>query len=325
MLGVVGLLAAASPAVGGANYYENSIYAGTGAEAVITNGVNSFGSGGLVWVKNRTTATSHKLTDSERGVTKSLCTDTTDAEATEAQGLTAFGTRTFTIGTDADYNNAGENYVAWSFKQKTGFFDVVKYTGNGSARDISHSLGATPGMIIVKKYGGAGTDWYVYHRSNTAAPETDYLLLNTTAATADLNTVWNDTAPSSTVFTLGTNAGVNNNTDTYVAYLFGHDAAGMVQCGGYTGNGAVAGPTVTLGWRPAFIMIKNTGSTYGWVMLDAARSPSNPVQKVLYANVNSAEVTQTCINISDTGFQVVNSVSPINENAKAFVYLAIRA
>jgi hypothetical protein len=121
---------------------------------------------------------------------------------------------------------------------------VVTYTGTGVNRTVSHNLGSVPGCIIVKRTDTTG-DWQVYHRANTANPETDYLVLNSTAATADSNTRWNDTAPTDAVFSLGTEATVNASGGTYVAYLFAHDAGGfgddgeqnVISCGSLYWNG----------------------------------------------------------------------------------------
>ena len=195
-------------------------YTGTGA----SNAISSLGfSPDLVWIKNRGTTTDHALYDTTRGTQAQLSSNTTGDEVTSSTGLTSFNANGFTIGTSTLVNTSGTQYVAWAWDEepKAGL-DIVSYTGNGANRTIAHNLGVAPKMIIVKARVTASTDqgWPVYHASNTAAPETDYLLLSSDAATADLDTVWNDTAPTASVFSVGTSALVNTNNDTYIAYLF---------------------------------------------------------------------------------------------------------
>lgn len=326
MLGVMGTLLCPK---GGASIFSMNLYKGTGAELNIRTGADLDLSEGMVWIKARGTTTAHKLTDTIRTATKSLMSDVGDAEATEAEGVKAFDAYGYTIGTDADYNSAGENFVSWTFREKTGFFDIVTYTGTGVARTIAHSLGVAPGMILVKNLGDAGS-WYVYHRSNTIAPETDYLLLDTTAATADLNTVWNDTAPTSSVFSVGTLDGVNKLNDTFVAYLFGHSTDGMIRCGSYAGDNDAA-VSVSLGWQPRWVLIKNIGDTSAWVICDSLRTTtiSGVVyqDRVLLPSSNGAEVHYSADMIfTSTGFTVAKGANPnLNSGSNTYIYVAIRA
>ena len=153
-----------------ANYIEDVfstyLYTGTGANLTITNNIDLSTKGGLTWIKGRSGATGHRLTDTARGVTKSLESNSTAAEVTESTGLTAFGTTGFTIGADADYNTSAATYASWTFREQAKFFDVVTYTGNGTAgRTVAHNLGSVPGCIIVKCTSLGGDNWSVYHRS----------------------------------------------------------------------------------------------------------------------------------------------------------------
>jgi hypothetical protein len=260
----------------GSKYMNAVTWTGTGATRSIT-GVGF--QPDLVWSKSRSNAETHKLVDSTRGATKALSSETTGDEVTES-GITSFDADGFTIDgtTDTGYNSNTYTYVGWAWKKGvTPGFDIVTYTGNGSARTISHSLGAVPHFMIVKARTTAGTDqgWPVYHRNNTSAPETDYLLLNSNAATADLDTIWNDTAPTSSVFSVGTNALVNTNNDTYLAYLW-TEIAGFSRFGTYTGNASTDGPFVWCGFRPKFIMWKFITSTGRFDILDTTRSTYNP-------------------------------------------------
>ena len=151
-----------------ANYIEDVIstylYTGTGSSQTITNNIDTSTYGGLVWIKGRSGATGHRLTDTARGATKSLETNDTTAQATESTGLTAFGTTGFTIGADADYNTNTSTYVSWTLRKQAKFFDVLTYTGSGaSGKTASHNLGSSPGCIIIKRTSSAGNDWYVWH------------------------------------------------------------------------------------------------------------------------------------------------------------------
>jgi hypothetical protein len=329
------LITAASGAAGGAGalYIEDVmatwLYTGTGATQTITNGIDLAGEGGLVWIKGRSGATGHRFTDTTRGATKSLESNSTAAEVTESTGLTSFSSTGFALGADADYNTSAATYASWTFRKAAKFFDVVTYTGNGSNRTISHNLGSVPGTIIVKRTDTTG-DWQVYHRS---LANTEYIVLNSTAAKATGATRWNSTTPTSTVFSLGTDATVNASGGTYVAYLFAHDAGGfgdsgndsVVSCGSYTGNGSATGPVINLGWEPQWVMIKNATSTGNWNVHDNMRGfLRDGASKWLRANLSDAEGSQDAVSISSTGFSPTFGYSDWNANGQTYIYIAIR-
>jgi hypothetical protein len=300
-------------------------YTGTGSALTVANTVGSASfQPDLVWVKGRSGATDHALYDAVRGVQLQLESNTTTDETTETTGLTAFGSTGFTVGALAQMNTSAATYVAWQWKEgATQGFDIVTYTGNGSARTISHNLGVAPNMIIVKARTTASTDqgWPVYHSANTAAPATDYLLLNSTAATADLDTVWNDTAPTSSVFSVGTNANVNANNDTYVAYCFA-PVAGYSAFGSYTGNGSADGPFVFLGFRPRFVMVKVTSTTNSWSIWDTSRSLYNQADLSLRADLADAELNNTSFSIDalSNGFKLRGANANSNQSGQTFIY-----
>jgi hypothetical protein len=305
------------------------LYTGTSANQIITNNINLSNDGGLVWVKGRSSATAHALFDTNRGVQKFLQSNTTDAEGTASTSLTAFFADGFRVGADSLVNESGETYVSWSLKKQPKFFDVVTYTGTGANRTVDHALGSVPGCIIVKRTNTTG-DWQVYHRANTANPETDYLVLNTTAATQDSNTRWNDTLPTSTVFSLGTEATVNASGSTYVAYLFAHDSGGfgltgtdnVISCGSFTADGSGAA-TVDLGYEPQFLILKNTSTTGSWLMQDVMRGFSQTYWSRLLANLANAEsnLTGNYIYPTATGFDV--SAASLSAGS-TYIYIAIR-
>jgi hypothetical protein len=310
-----------------ADAFSTDPYTGNGGTQTITNGVDLSGEGGLVWVKIRDAAYGHRLVDTERGASLMLQSNATTANISTPTGITSFNSDGFSLGNNVGYNQNTNTFVAWTFRKAPKFFDVVTYTGDGVAgRTVAHDLGQDVGMIIVKRTNATG-GWAVYHQANTAAPETDYLSINLTNATADDATYWNDTAPTDSVFTVGTNSAVNASGGTYVAYLFAHDtdASSVIQCGSYTGNGSATGPVVTLGWEPQWLMIKSA-STSGsnWELLDSARGLDGVSDKRLYANLSNAEGTFEQVETSATGFNLVTAGPALNVSSTEYIYMAIR-
>ena len=306
--------------------FSTWLYTGTGSTQTITNGIDLSTQGGLVWMKGRSGATDHALYDTARGATKDLASNTTSAETTQSTGLTAFGTTGFSIGALAKLNTSSATYASWTFRKAPKFFDVVTYTGNGSNRTIAHSLGSVPGCIIVKRTDTAA-DWQVYHRINA---NTEYMVLNSTAAKATGDDRWNSTTPTSTVFSIGVNPAVNASGGTYVAYLFAHDAGGfgasgtdnVIACGSFFGG---LGQNITLGWEPQFILYKRTDNdpdSTGWFIFDTMRGlkgVSVAADPNLRANASSAETDNGSITVNATGFyvQAGGAGSP-------HIYIAIR-
>lgn len=225
-------------------------------------------------------------------------------------------------------NVSGSTYVAWLFRKLARFCSVDFYTGNGSAgRTVTHSLGVTPGLVIVKKV--VTGSWYVFHQhAHATDPEDYYLLFESTAGTTDLNTIWNDTAPDASNITLGNNIGVNQNTARYVAISFAHDASptGVVQCPSYVGNGSASGPVVTLGWQPRFLMIKRRSGSNGWVLLDTTRTPGfSGNDGYLEANSTSVEGSALdLVSLTADGFTIASSDNRVNVNGETYLVLAIR-
>ena len=302
--------------------FSTWLYTGNGSTQTITNGIDLAGNGGLVWIKSRSAATDHKLTDTARGATKALISDTTGAQTTDANGLTAFSSTGFSIGTDSVYNTNAATYASWTFRKAAKFFDVVTYTGNGVAgRSIAHSLGVAPGMVIVKRT-DVSANWQVYSNGLTSAAYS--IQLNQTTAQASAPTVWNSTAPTSSVFSVGTDATVNASGGTYVAYLYAHDTSstGIIQCGSVTNTG---NPQVNLGWEPQYILFKSVSTTSAWYIQDTMRGMpvglGSADQAVLIANTAAAEVSNSnFMNINATGFQVNSSLLA----GTNLIYMAIR-
>ena len=284
--------------------------------------------GGLVWIKGRSGGTGHRFTDTARGVTKSLASDTTAVEATESTGLTAFNTTGFTIGADADYNTSSATYVSWTFRKQPKFFDVVTYTGNGTAgRTVAHNLGSVPGCFIVKSTSNT-SNWGVYHRSMGASASA-YLESSSGFFTGVSD--WNNTAPTSTEITLND---FNVSGRTYVAYLFAHDAGGfgltgtdnVISCGSFEldANKTPVSP-INLGFEPQWLLAKSTASG-AWFMHDIMRGDptGGPVQNLL-ANTVGAEVTRTPPDASNlTMWPTPTGLDGRGPANSTFVYIAIR-
>jgi hypothetical protein len=313
------------------NLFSTYLYTGNGSTQTITNGIDLSGKGGLVWIKSRSAATNNFLFDTVRGTTDELNTNTTDAEASLANSLTAFNSDGFSIGSATGIGVNAATYVSWTFRKQAKFFDVVTYTGDGvSGRTVAHNLGSVPGCIIVKKTSAAGDYWNVYHRSLGA---TKAIYLNATDAAATGIGFWNNTAPTSTVFSLGASGEVNANGATYVAYLFAHDAGGfgaagtdnVITCGSYTGN-ATSFLDITLGYEPQLVLIKCSSAAQadGWILVDTMRGMDNSANAWLKPNTSTAESAESARIIpTATGFKV-SSNAAVNTSGATYIYIAIR-
>ena len=219
--------------------------------------------------------------------------------------------------TSAKHNNSVDDYINLSFKRAPGFFDVVCYTGTGSARTVSHNLGVAPELIIVKNRSSA-RDWVVY---NSTLSATQGFYLNQPDAAATSSTFWNNTSPTSSVFTVDTNASVNGNGNNLVAYLFA-SVSGVSKIGTYTGNGSSV--TVTTNFQPRFILVKRTDSTGDWIVSDSARGLVAGNDPFLKLNSTAAEVTnEDWVDITSTSFTVNQTTNNANVNTGTYIYLAI--
>lgn len=310
---------AAAGAAGSASVTVNDVFSTTLYEGNnttgrdIVNGIDLSGEGGLVWVKKRDTSENHVLIDTERGANNFLMSDSTNAANTSGGPVTAFNSDGFEIDNNGYVNSNSSDYASWTFRKAPGFFDVVTYTGTGTARTIAHSLGSVPGTIIIKRT-NAASSWYVYHRSLGA---TKYLLLNQNYAENTGTIYFNDTEPTSSVFSVGTSAGVNASGDSYVAYIFGH--GDFIQCGNYTGNGSTN--SINVGFEAQFVIVKKSDDTGNWVMHDSARS----APKELDANNTTAETDSFGFSFSSTGFTLTDSSTDFNGSGEEYAYIAIKA
>jgi hypothetical protein len=303
-------------------YFQTKIYTGTGSSAARTFDGDTDMQPDMVWIKNRDGTEQHVIFDAVRGVQKYLTPNTEAAEATTATTLTAFGSDGFTEGGHGITGGSSATYVAWCWKESaTAGFDIVLYTGTGSTATPSHSLSAVPHVMIVKRR-NTSEGWQIYHHKNTAAPETDVLTLDTSAATSDESNRWNDTAPTSSVFTVEDHVTVNAADDTYVNYLW-TEKQGFSKFGSYTGNGSsTEGAFIYTGFRPAYLVVKRTDSTNVWSCYDNKRNTFNIMSSEQELNDNKADQANSRFDLLSNGFQNKTGGGANNTSGGTYVYMA---
>ena len=318
--------------------FNTYVYVGDGTPVDITTGIDLSKHGGLVWAKARHGNYGHYIADTARGGQKNLRPYNDAAEGTDSgnYGLKTFNTDGHSWGNDGSWEN-NLSMVNWTFRKSKGFFDIVTYTGNGSNRTIAHSLGSVPGCIIVKRLDNTG-EWRVYHRGNNLGtnPEQYCLRLNQNNVSENPGAVttqyWNNTAPTDSVFTVGTHADVNANTATYIAYIFAHDDQSfgdskkeVIKCGSYTGNNNNSGPSIDLGWEPQMVLIKSQETADDWVMFDNLRglTVGGYNDKAAFPNTTSTPAAGDYLEPLPDGFKLNTTSDRVNNNSK-YVYIAIR-
>jgi hypothetical protein len=321
--------------------FNTVTWVGTGAPQKIS-GVGF--SPDFVWAKRRSAAASHGLVDAVRGAGRTLFSNSTDVEDVGDSNLISFDTDGFTAGSGGNFNTSGQTYVAWCWDagsstvsntdgsitssvraNPTYGFSIVTASASGTSPvTVGHGLGVAPSLIIGKVRDVASTNWYVYSSSIAAS---DYLVLNSTAAKATSSNIW-DTAPTSTVFTVGNPqngwAGGNSGTKAYVFYCFS-EIAGYSKFGSYTGTGA-SGNTVTTGFKPSFVMVKRTDGSGDWFMFDSTRDVTVAKSKWLRANYSGEEVDNSAhaVTFTDTGFQLTGTDAGVNGSGQTYIYMAFK-
>ena len=310
-------------------YFQTKLYTGNGGTNAITFDGNSDLQPDWVWIKNRTLSGgyAHNLFDSVRGTNKKLVTNDTRAETSETNGLNSFNSDGFTLGEDSgteEVNRDGGVQVSWNWKKSADAgFDIVSYTGNATARTISHSLSAVPAWMIIKCRSESGHSWKVYHRSIGA---TKTLALQNNSTPDDDNNYHDDTEPTSSVFTIGSNGDVNDDGETFIAYLFA-EKKGYSKFGKYSAVGNVDGNFIYLGFKPAFFLAKRiTDGTESWIMFDNKRgNPFNGVHKSLKPNLAEGESNQNppSMDFLSNGVKFRNIDGTFSNTAgKEFIYMA---
>ena len=341
-----------------AEVFSTTLYTGNSTARSINNGIDLDGEGGLVWVKDRDAGKWHKLADTERGANKLLFSNEADMESTVANTITGFNSNGFSLGVGGtgnnnDVNTTGTKYASWTFRKKKKFFDIVTYSGNGANRTIAHSLDSPVGMMIVKRTNANGQGFMVFHKDcsyplrtgyyNTyTAGQTAYSLSDTGAPNSG-QTHWNNTAPTSTHFTVSTSAATNQTGGTYVAYLFADNSTEdakdqIIKCDYYHGNASANGPIVNLGWEPQFLLIRPS-STNNWLIYDNQRGVPRANPNIynsggtmeLYPNLSNVETfdgnNPNKVVFTATGFQIKSASASHNaaEDNKGHIFMAIRA
>jgi len=320
-------------------FFQTVLYTGNATARSITLDGSEDMQPDWVWCKNRSINANHHLFDSVRGATKDISSNLTNAETTDTAKVTSFNTDGFSLGTNGNVNGNTNNQVAWCWKaggsasnntdggitssvsvsQDAGF-SIATWTGTGSTATIGHGLNAVPKMIITKARSNA-YDWYIYHASigNTKAI---YLNLTNAESGASAN-FWNNTTPTSSVWTAGGN--VFNNNYTFVTYAFA-EKKGYSKFGSYTGNGNADGTFVYTGFKPALFIIKALASGENWRIFDNKRSTSgfNPIGNSLRPNSSDAEVTGTDqeIDFLSNGVKLRTTSGEINPSGTTFVFMA---
>ena len=304
-------------------YFQPTIYTGDGASSLAVNqGGNSTFDPDLVWIKNRDATDAHCLFDSVRGATKYISSDDTTAETTDADTLLSFDSDGFSVGADVKVNTNTEKYVGWQWLESTtSDFDIVSYTGTGSARTVSHNLGVKPDLMLFKRLDGT-QNWRVYHHVITA---NNSLFLDLSNAQSDDTAPFNDTEPTSSVFTVGTDGTVNANTQTYIAYHFA-GVESFNKFGSYTGNNDANGPFVWCGFRPAFVLIKATTAESWWIGDDKRPGYNDGNPPMLAPDTTAAEDAgwsgSAPFDILSNGFKIRRTGDAFNGSGGTYLFAA---
>ena len=307
----------------------------------------------FVWTKIRTGwSADHNLFDSVRGAGKNLHSNSSEAEGTNDQYgyVSSFDSDGFTVSNGSSganpryYNNEnGGTYVAWNWKAGTSFsndasstgigtidssgsfnndsgFSIVSYVGTGSVATIKHGLNSEPYVIMVKSTVGLADHWFIYHKSNG---NTGSQFLNLTNGFTSGSNDWNNTTPTSSVFTVGTQNGISKNTATFIAYCFA-EKKGYSKFGSYVGNGVASGggPFIYLGFKPAFFLLKESSNADNWIIMDNKRLGYNPRNDHLFPNLNNAEYASDRLELMSNGVKVIDNDGSINTSGATYVFMA---
>ncbi len=316
------------------DYFNTKLYTGNGSARSIT-GVGF--QPDWCWFKNRSTTNGHSIFDAVRGATKNIISNSNGAESTSSNGLTAFASDGFSVGTDGDVNGNGNNIVSWNWKANgqgssntdgsinttytsvntTAGFSISKYVGTGSNATVGHGLGVAPKVVITKNLDTAD-NWTVYHES---LGNTKGAFLNLTNTPGTSSAYWNNTTPTSSVFSVGTEVPMNKSGDDIIAYCFA-EKTGYSKFGSYVGNGNADGTFVYTGFKPAFLMVKRTDTADTWIMYDNKRIGYNPNNYFLQANSNAAESSSDRFDLLSNGFKPRYDWTPINASGGTYIYMA---
>ena len=319
-------------------YFQCMLYTGTRANLNVTFDGNSDMSPNLVWVKDRTNTNNQIMFDSVRGINKAILPNAANAETTYTDSVTAFNSDGFTLGDDDEgqCNVDGNACASWNWKANgagsantdgsisstvsantTSGFSIVKWSGTAGNATVGHGLGAVPKMIIIKNLSDAYY-WVVYHQ---ATGNTAYTRLNTEDASSSSLNMFQNTTPTSSVFSLTSQGYVNGGGgNQMIAYCFA-DVQGFSKMGSYTGNGSTDGTFVYTGMRPAFVMIKRSDVADSWCVFDNKRLGYNVNNNTLFANQTATENTEASIDFLSNGFKIRGTQTRLNTSGGTYIFM----
>lgn len=331
----------------GTDYFNTVLYTGNGSTGHQITGVGF--QPDFVWLKERSSTSHNQLLDAVRGAGKRLESSTNPAEITPSPvGLSSFDSDGFTVENNNGYNQSSQTYAAWNWKaggsgssntdgsitstvsaNVDAGFSIVSYTGNGTAgATIGHGLGVTPAMMIVKNR-DATDEGMIYHKDIYTSNPSNYYLKLFPATTASgqsgrssTGSPWNDTEPTSSVFSVSSEHVVNASGERYIAYCFA-EVEGFSKIAGYTGNGSTDGVFVNLGFKPSWVIIKRTNTSSNWVVYDTVRQSYNVNTLALYPNLNNTEGTvDPSMDFLSNGIKFRNSTSTFNTSGSTYIFMA---
>ena len=301
--------------------FKTTLWTGTLSSLDVVSEVDSVANDSMLWIKNRDDTVSHKLYDTLRGVPEALESDSSSVESSVAGELVSFNADGFTVNNDNSTNGSGDAMVAWQFIKKEGVFDVIQYVGDGIAgRTVAHSLGSDFGLILIKNRDQADS-WAVQHK-DVAATET--LILDTSVAATTDSAVWNDTAATSTNFTVGTSGSTNANGENYVAYVFASNTGQGITCGSYAGDGTLGQAISGVGFQPSWLLIKRSSGAADWYLFDTSRGGVTSNNQPMLANFNVGESSISgSIDMLSGGFSISQAGDALNGGGSTYVFMAI--
>ena len=321
-------------------YFQTKLYTGNGnsGTAITLDGSENM-QPDWIWGGCRSDADNKWLSDSVRGNTKAIFSNTKGAEETSSERIKSFDSDGFTIGNAGDTNTSSRTFVTWNWKaggsasnntdgstttsvsnNSTAKFSIGTYTGTSSAATIGHGLGAAPGIIIVKNRSSGTRDWAVYHRNLSGTNK--YLKFNESVVEQTDSATWNNTTPTSSVFASAGSGEVNQGSENFVFYAF-TDVKGYSKFSKYVGNGDSSdGTFVYTGFRPSFILYKNTMTADSWFVHDNKRQGFNDQNELMFGDITQAESTVDRIRILSNGFKAIDSDKGVNKSGDIYVYMA---
>ena len=328
-------------------HFQNQIYTGNGSTQSITNQGNSNLKADFMWIKDLGSPNDHKLSDSTRGSTYTMESNTNEVEYNDTNAVTSFNTNGFSLGNNSNVNDNSAPNVAMQWKANGGTtasnsdgsitttvqadttagFSVISYTGTGSNGTIGHGLNSAPEYWVVKpRTNVSDNQWFASHKNinNLATDYGDYFIhWDTDGARQDNALMWNDTVPTATTISLGTKPGTNGSGGSFVCYAW-HSVKGYSKMGGYSGNGNDDGPMVYCGFRPALVWAKRTDSSGGWFMWNEDKPGYNVINQRILSNTNAALDTSNDnrIDFLSNGFKIRDDANAFNNSSGKYMYMA---